>query len=326
MATQDKIVLMHKVEGTLRPRMFANLLDEAVTEIQEHLDEFDITHISEVPEKTEDMLEAYLNAKRVEGRTEKTIFRYQYVIERFMKHAKAKTRDITTFHIREYFSEEHNRGIQDSTLEGIRQILNSYFAWLEHEKMIHSNPVDNVGAIKCEKKVRESFSEADIERMRRSCPCIRDSAIVNFLLSTGCRISEVTNLNRDDIDFNSHECIVYGKGKKERTVYLNEVAIMTLKEYLATRKDNERALFIGKFNERLLPGGVRAMLNKISELSGVKNIHPHRFRRTLITHLLNRGMAIQEVSILAGHDKMDTTIKYFSTNSNRIKSSYNKFY
>ena len=326
MATQDKVVLMHKVENTLRPRMFANLLDEAVTEIQEHLDEFDVTHVkSDEQYETEDMLQAFLNAKKVGGRSEKTIVRYQYEIERFMKFANCKTRDVTTHHIREYFAHEHDRGVSDGTIEGLRQILSGYFGWLEHEKLIHMNPVFNVDAIKFQKKVRESFSDSDIERLKRSCRNIRDMAILNFLLSTGCRISEVVNLNRADIDFENGECIVLGKGNKERTVYLNDVAAMTLKEYLATRQDNSPALFISKNLERLHPGGVRVMLNKLADSANVENVHPHRFRRTLITNLLNRGMPMQEVAIVAGHDKVDTTMKYFSYSKNRIKSSYQKY-
>lgn len=326
MATQDKALLMHKVEGTLKPRMFANLLEEAVDEIQGHLDEFDIVKLNtENGTDADDMINAYINAKAVEGRSEKTLVRYRYLIERFMKYVNLKTRDVTTSHIRDYFASEQNRGVSDSTLEGIRQVLSGYFGWLESERMILRNPMHNVGAIKCQKKVKEAFSDADIEKLKRNCKNLRDMAIVNFLLSTGCRISEVTSLNRKDIDFVNNECVVLGKGNKERTVYLNEVATLTLKEYLASRHDEEKALFIGLRKERIMPGGVRAMLKQLEEASGVENVHPHRFRRTLITNLLNRGMPIQEVAIVAGHDRMDTTMHYFSASKNRIKSSYNKF-
>lgn len=325
MATQDKVLLMHKVEGTLRPRMFANLLEEATSEIQEHLDEFDVTHIAEIGCEHDDMLNAYIDAKRTEERAEKTLVRYQYVIERFMKFVGVSTRNVTTYHVRDYLTKEQGRGIAESTLEGMRQILNAYFGWLEHEKLINTNPVFNISVIKCQQKVRESFSAADIERIRRACWSKRDTAIVNFLLSTACRISEVTALNISDIDFDKGECVVLGKGNKERTVFMNEVAIMTLKEYLATRNDNNKALFIGRFGERIQPNGVRAMLTRISAKSGVAKIHPHRFRRTTITTLLRNGMPIHEVSIIAGHDKVDTTMKYFHMDKNRIKSSYQRY-
>lgn len=331
MATQDKALLMHKVEDTLRPRMFANLLDEAIEEINGHLDEFDVRHVaaSEDVVGSEDMLTAYIIAKRVEGRTEKTLVRYQYIIERFMKAVGVKTRDVTAYHIRNYITQEQERGISDRTLNGIRQVLSSYFEWLTHERMVPVNPVFNVGNIKYEKKVREAIPDADIEKLKRACTNMRDYAIINFLNSTGCRVSEVTGLNRNDIKFDDKgctECIVFGKGRKERTVYLDEVATMTLREYLLSRCDDNEALFVNRLGERLTNNGVRAMLNNVADRAGVEHIHPHRFRRTLITKLLNRGMAIQEVAILAGHDKVDTTMNYYNSNNSRIKSSYQRYY
>lgn len=325
MATQDKVLLMHKVEDTLRTRMFANLLDEATTEIQGHLDEFDVVHIAGNEERQSDLLESYIEAKRTEGRSEKTLVRYQYVIERFMKAVGLSERNVTTFHVRDYIAKEQERGISDSTLEGIRECLNAYFSWLEHEKLIVTNPVFNVSPIKCQKKVREALSQTDIEKLKRVCTGKRDAALINFLLSTGCRVSEVVALNRNDVDFDTGECVVLGKGNKERTVYLNEVAIMTLREYLASRSDNCEALFVGKDHVRFHQGGIRVMLNHLAEKAGVEHVHPHRFRRTLITRLLNNGMQIHEVAIVAGHDKLDTTMEYFHMDKNRIKSSYNRF-
>ena len=325
MAAQDKVLLMHKVEGTLRPRMFANLLDEAMSEIQDHLDEFDVSHVADAPAGSDDLLQMFLDAKRAGGRSEKTVIRYQYVIERMMQHVKVRTRDITTAAIREYFHAEQSRGVSDSTIEGIRQVLNGYFGWLEHEKLIPMNPVFNIDAIRFQKKVREAFTEADLERIKRSCRSARDMAIINFLFSTGCRVSEVVALNRSDIDFELGEAVVLGKGNKERTVYLNEVAALTLKEYLATRSDRCDALFINHLGRRLEAGGIRDILRKISSASGVDKIHPHRFRRTVITYLLNRGMAIQDVAIIAGHDKIDTTMKYYHASKARIKSNYQRF-
>ena len=326
MPIQDKVLLMHKVEETLKPRMFANYLEEAMREFTVTLDEFDVIHISNMDgTANEDCLEAYLNVKKIEGRSEKTIIRYAYIITRFLLWAKVNTREVNTQHIRAYLKAEHDRGVLNSTLEGTRQILNAYFSWLEHEKMIRMNPAFNVEPIKCEKKVKDIFSMADIEKMKRSCKTVRDVAIICFLLSTGCRISEVTQLDRGDINYESGECIVRGKGNKHRMVYLDDVAIMTLREYLAQRRDGSCALFIGKRMERMTSGGVRAMLKGVEEKSGVHNVHPHRFRRTLITRLLNRGMPIQEVAVLVGHDKVDTTMKYYKASSAKIKSSYMKY-
>ena len=325
MATQDKVLLMHKVESALKPRMFANLLEEAVDEIQGHLDEFDVTHIGEAKPEEDNMLDSYIAAKKVGGRSEGTQTRYRYVIERFLKSINVRTKDVTTEHIRQYFAQEMERGVSESTVDGVRQILSSYFGWLEHEKLICRNPIFNIESIKYQKKERLAMSYADTEVLKRHCKTIRDHALICFLLATGCRISEVVNLNRDDVDLDKGECIVLGKGNKERTVFLDDVAVMTLREYLAQRNDDCEALFVGKGNKRFQPGGVRAMLKTLATESGIENVHPHRFRRTLVTRLLNRGMPIQEVAIIVGHEKVDTTMKYYAANKSRIKNSYRMY-
>ena len=325
MSEKDKVLLMHKVEGTLKTRMFANLLEEAVDEIHDHLDEFEVSHVGADTTGSEDLLDTFINAKRVSGRSEKTLVRYRYVIERFMRRVNVKTRDVNQYHVRDYFSAELDRGVSESTIDGIREVLNGYFAWLTAENLIPRNPLHNIESIKYQKKERLALSSTDIELLRRNVKCIRDNAIISFLLATGCRISEMTNLNRDDVDLNAGECIVLGKGNKERTVFLDDVAMLTLREYLKRRRDKNPALFVNKDGHRLQPGGVRAMLKTLSVVSGVENVHPHRFRRTNVTNLLNRGMSIQEVAILAGHDKLDTTMKYFSSSKTRIKSSYRKY-
>ena len=322
MSIQDKTLLMHKVEETLKPRMFANLLEEATNEIQDHLIEFEVTHIANDEIETDDYLNAYIAAKKVGGKSEKTLVRYRYIIERFLKAINVKTSEINQSHVRQYFASELERGVSESTLNGIRQILNGYFGWLEHEKMIHSNPVYNVESIKCQKKERTSFSYADTEILKKRCSSIRDNAIINFMLATGCRVSEITNLNIEDVNFDNGECIVLGKGNKERIVFLDDVAILSLREYLAQRTDSCEALFVNRLGKRLNPGGIRERLKKLSDISGIENVHPHRFRRTFVTRLLNRGMPIQEVAILVGHEKVDTTMKYYSSNKDRIKNSY----
>lgn len=325
MPVQDKVLLMHKVESTLKSRMFANLLEEATTEIQNHLNEFDIRHIENETIGKEDLLDSYINAKMVGGRSEKTLVRYRYIIEKFLRSVNLRTKDITTEHVRNYFASEMERGISESTIDGTRQVLSGYFTWLEHERLISHNPIYNIEAIKYQKKERLSMSYADTEVLKRNCKSIRDNAIVCFLLATGCRISEVTSLNRTDVDLDNGECIVLGKGNKERTVFLDEISVLTLREYLSQRNDSCEALFVGKRHERLQPGGVRAMLKKLSQISGIDNVHPHRFRRTMVTRLLNRGMPIQEVAVIVGHGDVSTTMEYYSSNKTRIKNSYRMY-
>lgn len=322
MPAPDKALLMHKIEDTLKPRMFANLLEEATEQIQGHLDEFEVNHISGDSIESDDLLQLYLAAKKTAGRTEKTLTRYQYIIERSLRAIGLKTREITKEHLRQYFADEMARGVSARTVDGVRQVLSGYFDWLYHEQLIPRNPSHNIEAIKHEQKERKALSYVDTDILTRNCSTIRDRAILTFLLATGCRVSEVTGLNRDSVNLDQGECVVFGKGQKERTVYLDDVAVLTLREYLASRTDTGDALFVGKAGKRLQPGGIRAMMKRLSKACGVENVHPHRFRRTLVTRLLNRGMAIQDVAVLAGHTKIDTTMKYYAQSKTRIKSAY----
>lgn len=325
MAMQDKVLLMGKVEGTLKTRMFANLLEEAIEEIGTHLNSFDVRYEAEGNLNTDNLLETFIKAKRVEGKSENTLIRYQYILTRFLEHSGVRPSDVNPDHVRDYFNSEKDRGISDSTIEGLRQVLSSFFKWADSEKLIKVNPMTNIGRVKCQKRVKEAFSETDIERLNRGCGNIRDQAILHFLISTGCRISEVCGVDRKDIDLDSGECVVLGKGNKERTVYLDDVSVMILREYLATREDHDECLFRSLQGNRIRQNSVRRMLKALAEKVGVENVHPHRFRRTMITVLLNRGMPLQEVAILAGHDDISTTMEYYSMSKDRIKNSYKRF-
>ena len=273
----------------------------------------------------DDMLKIFTDTKRIEGRSEKTLDRYRYILGKFRALDKTPIRQITVFNIRQFMAHEKSRGLSDRTLTGYRDVFSSFFGWVHREGLLPNNPCANLMPIKYRKEVRKPYSEVDIEKLKEACKLTRDKAIITFLLSTGCRISEVCNLNRNDIDFNNLECVVLGKGNKERTVYLNEVAAMQLKNYLATRNDNMEALFVGKGSDRLQPHGIRIMLKRIEERSGVDNVHPHRFRRTLATNLINHGMAIQEVAAILGHDRIDTTMTYVYIDKINVKNSYRKY-
>jgi site-specific recombinase XerD len=175
------------------------------------------------------------------------------------------------------------------------------------------------------KKEKKIYSERELEKLNRSCTNSRDRAILHFLRSTGCRISEVTGLDRDAVHLDSLECVVHGKGNKERKVFLDDVAGMLLAEYLSERKDDHPALFIGKGNKRLLPGGVRLMMNNLAKQANVDHVHPHKFRRTLATNLTRHGMPIQEVSRILGHEKIDTTMKYVNLDDEETKAKYRRY-
>lgn len=327
MSIEAKTLLMHELSEKLGSILSADDRDTVLALLSESLVNYNLEHLEGVGSdfESEELLEAYISAKRIEGRSEKTLERYAYVIHRMMDAIPIPIRNITVFHIRKYFATEKARGIADRTLEGTREVLSAYFGWLHKEGLLPANPIVNLGSIKYAKVTRLPYSDVDIEQLKECCDNVRDKAIISFLLSTGCRIGEVCTLNRQDIDFVNRECIVLGKGSKERTVYLDDVTVMQLKRYLDSRTDDNEALFVWKGAIRLQPGGVRNMLKKVSGKAGVNNTHPHRFRRTLATNLIDHGMPIQEVAAVLGHDKIDTTMGYVYIDRENVRNSYNKY-
>lgn len=325
MSIEAKTVLMKELEKRLSETIPAREMAQIMTAAADTLVCFDVAQKETEAYKSDDLLDAYIAAMKVQGRSGKTVERYTYIIRRMMESVKVNTRGITVYHLRQYLMKEKERGISDSTLEGIRQIFSAYFNWLQREGLISQNPTANLGSIKRQKKVKAIYSDVDIERLKYCCTSVRDRAIVAFLLSTGCRISEVTGLNRHDIDLVNLECTVLGKGNKERTVYLDSMTAMLLKEYMASRTDLYPALFIGRGTQRITPHGVRRMLVKLSETAKVEHVHPHKFRRTLATNLIRHGMPIQEVASILGHDKLDTTMQYVVLDKSDVKNSYRKY-
>ncbi len=327
MSTASKQVLLREIETALGGILTAGTVTEAMTVISEQLSVFNVEIEDDTGSDSEssELLQAYLEAKQIEGRSGGTINRYRREIQRLYDELRIPVRKISVFHLRKYLSDEKARGLSDSTLDGIRQVFSAYFGWLQKEGLLRENPTVNLGKIKSVKKVRRPYSEVDLEKLRETCSTDRDRAIMALLLSTGCRISEVCRLNRDSIDFDRGEILVLGKGNKERTVFIDDVAVMLVKRYLDSRSDTEEALFVGKGTSRLHPGGVRFMLKGLAQKAGVDNVHPHRFRRTLATNLIDHGMAIQEVAAILGHDKLDTTMKYVYLDKNNVKNAYRRF-
>ena len=325
MAIDAKLSFVSQMEKGLASAVTVEQMDYIKLVAINILDHFDMRELQMLDADDDDLLSCYLDAMRVECRSEKTLARYEYIIRRMMEFVTVPTRRITVYHLRNYLSREKERGVADSTLEGNRQVFSAYFNWLQREALIEKNPTANLGAIKVAKKEKLCYTEVEMAKLNKCCKTIRDQAIVNFLASTGCRISEMTELNRNDVDLDKLECVVHGKGNKERTVYLSEVAGMLVREYLESRKDSEEALFIGVRHERLQPGGVRIMLNALAKDANVEHVHPHKFRRTRATELTRRGMPIQEVSRILGHEKIDTTMKYIVMNKDDVKAAYRRF-
>ena len=326
MPVADKLNLMREVEKDLADVLTASQLRAVMATISTTLDTYDVAQTTKAEGyQFNDMLDTFLSAKSLEGRSAKTIELYRYIISKFLDSVNTPVPKINVYHVRQYLSERKASGISDVTIDNSRSIFRSFFGWLHREGLIERNPMENIAPIKTQKKVRIPYSDVEIQQLKDACKTDRDLALIHFLQATGGRISEVCALDRQNLDFQRRECKVLGKGNKERIVYFDAVTAMVLQRYLASRTDSLSALFIGKGTERIKPGGVRFRLKTIAETAGVENVHPHRFRRTLATSLINHGMPIQEVASILGHEKLDTTMKYITVNQSNVQNDYHRY-
>ena len=285
------------------------------------------TAITTTDNSAEDYLKAFIVTKKIEGMSENTLRRYYDENLKLIQAVGKPLSEFTTNDLRYYLALKRNRDHNcNKTLEGVRHCWSSFFGWLTKEEVIDKNPCLKLSQIKCQKQVKQSFSAVDLDKMRRACADNpRDLALIDFLYTTGCRVSEVSAINVSDVDFDRKEIVVLGKGNKERKVYLTDVSALHLREYLSGRKVTSQALFTGRNGKRLSKNGIEAACKRLEYKSGVANIHPHRFRRTLITDLLNSGMSLQEVAILAGHNDVSTTQIYYCESTANVKTSYLKY-
>lgn len=324
MALEAKASFLEELRRRLEAEVTAAELPRILAGAADVLAGYEMQEVSRETQEADDLLEQYLMALKIEGLSQKTIDRYEYVIKQMLKAVGVPCRKITIYHLRSYLAKEQARGIADSTMEGKRQVFTAFFNWLQRESLIERNPTANLGVIKCAKKKKQTFTEVEIEKLHQACDCVRDRAIIAFLGSTGCRVSEMTELNMNDVDLEKLEVVVHGKGKKERLVYLSPVAGMLIKEYMEERTDCCPALFAGRREIRLSPDGVRTMLNRVADRAGVEHVHPHKFRRTLATGLERHGMQIQKIAAILGHEKLDTTMRYVVLNNDDIKNDYRR--
>ncbi len=286
------------------------------------------TDVATVDDSADRMLKKFLATKRIEGIAESTLLRYAEENKKLIRFLGKPLYEVSTYDIRFYLSyrrENSGKKLGNRTLDGMRRCYSSFFSWLSAEGLIGRNPCAAIKQIKYRKEVKKPYSAAEMEKLRRACGNKRDLALLDFLYCTGCRVSEVARLNIDDIDFENMECTVLGKGNKERTVYLSEVAAMNLGEYLASREDGNEALFTGKGTERLGKNGIEVLLKRLGKKAGVINVHPHRYRRTLATNLLDRGMNIQDVAVILGHADLKTTQVYCYISQKNVKNAYSKY-
>lgn len=284
------------------------------------------TEVTVRDNSNEGLLKKYVATKRVEGASESTIKRYQEQNIALMNFLGKPLNEITTYDIRFYLSVKRERdNVSNRTLDGMRRCYSGFFKWLNNEGYIAKNPCATLARIKYKKTVKKPYSATELEKLRKSCDKIRDLALVDFLYATGCRVSEVSKLDIIDVDFETMQCTVLGKGNKERIVYLSEVATMHLKEYISSRKDISDALFVGKGGRRLSKNGIEAFLRRLGEKAGVENVHPHRFRRTLATNLLDHDVTIQDVATILGHADLKTTQVYCYISQKNVENAYRKF-
>lgn len=273
-------------------------------------------------------LQLFLDAKRIEGCSERTIQYYRITIEKLLDTVTTAVRKITTEEIRHYLVEYQKiNNCSKVTVDNVRRNISSFFSWLEEEDYLLKSPMRRIHKIKTKQQVKETISDEAIEQLRDNCNCQRDLAIIDLLYSTGIRVGELVNLNISDIDFESRECVVFGKGDKERRVYFDAKAKIHLKAYLNSRKDDNPALFVtldAPF-ERLKISGVEIRIRRLGRLLGLDKIHPHKFRRTMATRAIDKGMPIEQVQKLLGHSQIDTTMQYAIVNQTNVKTSHRKF-
>lgn len=284
--------------------------------------------VEENKESNEELLQLCLSAKRVEGCSEKTLRYYETALQKLFIEVNEHVTHMTTESLRSYLSEYQQKSqCSKGNIDNIRRILSSFFAWLEDENYILKSPVRRIHKIRASKTVKETYTDEALETMRDECGHIRDLAIIDLLASTGMRVGELVRLNRDDIDFENRECIVFGKGSKERPVYFDARTKLHLKNYLETRVDDNPALFVSllKPHNRLEISGVELRLRKLGRKLGIAKVHPHKFRRTLATRAIDKGMPIEQVQQLLGHAKIDTTMQYAMVNQNNVKISHRKY-
>ena len=277
---------------------------------------------------TQKLVESFLYAKRIEGCSEKTIKYYSATIEAMLVTVDKGVRHIYTDDLRAYLTNyQENHGSSRVTIDNIRRILSSFFSWLEDEDYILKSPVRRIHKVKTATNIKETYTDEELEKMRDNCTELRDLAIVDMLASTGMRIGEMVLLNKADIKFNERECIVFGKGDKERVVYFDARTKIHLQNYIDSRTDDNPALFVTLRapHTRITIGGIESRLREMGRILEIEKVHPHKFRRTLATMAIDKGMPIEQLQQLLGHKRIDTTLQYAMVKQSNVKQAHRKY-
>lgn len=296
--------------------------------LQFSLANYDIKEKEKQDDVEENFVELFLSAKRIEGCSEKTLLYYESTIRAMLYDLQKEVKHVVTDDIRRYLTEYQERKKSSKvTIDNIRRILSSFFSWLEDEDYILKSPVRRIHRIKTGVNIKETYSDEALELMRDKCSELRDLAMIDMFASTGMRVGEMVLLNINDIDFNERECVVFGKGSKERVVYFDARTKIHLLNYLQSRTDNSPALFVSLKapHRRLKIGGVEKRLRELGKSLGLNKVHPHKFRRTLATMAIDKGMPIEQLQQLLGHRKIDTTLQYAMVKQSNVKMAHRKY-
>ena len=287
----------------------------------------ELKHQEELDEN-KNMIDSFISSKQVEGCSERTIKYYKEIIEKFVNSFDKSIKQISTNDIRNYLSNyKDNSSCGSTTIDNIRRVLSSFFSWLEDEDYIIKSPVRRIHKIKTAVVVKEVLTDENLEKLRDECENIRDLSLIELLISTGMRVGELVNLNINSLNFEDRSCIVLGKGNKEREVYFDAKTKLHLKEYISKRNDSNEALFVSmkEPHQRLSISGIELIIRTLGINSNINKVHPHKFRRTLATMAIDKGMPVEQVQKLLGHVKIETTMHYALVNQSNVKISHRKY-
>ena len=298
--------------------------------MEQMLFHYEVTGVEVKPEKDDsnDLIAMFIAAKRIEGCSEKTLKYYQTTIDAMVTSLEKNVRHILTEDLRTYLTDYQEKHQSSRvTIDNIRRILSSFFSWLEDEDYIIKSPVRRIHKVKTASSIKETYSDEELEMMRDNCEELRDLAMIDMLASTGMRVGEMVLLNRNDINFTERECKVFGKGDKERVVYFDARAKLHLREYLDSRTDDDPALFVTLRapHQRLQIGGIELRLREMGKRLNISKVHPHKFRRTLATMAIDKGMPIEQLQRLLGHQRIDTTLQYAMVKQSNVKTAHRKY-
>jgi len=321
--------LITEVQQQMLPYLNNEQLCKLRTAMEFCLHGLEITQTDQQQEQEQsDVTAVFIAAKRIEGCSEKTLTYYRKTIEAMTAAVGKPVQRITTDDIRQYLTTyQIQRKSSKVTIDNIRRILATFYSWLEDEDYIVKSPVRRIHKVKTAKVIKETYTDEALEQMRDNCDSLRDLAIIDLLASSGMRVGELVALNRDEINFNERECVVFGKGNKERLVYFDARTTIHLKNYLDSRTDENPALFVtlrAPYN-RLQIGGVEMRLRQLGRRLSIPKVHPHKFRRTLATSAIDKGMPIEQVQQLLGHQKIDTTMHYAMVKQQNVKLAHRKY-